>query len=84
MFYKMDGSGNGKEIELDEIKTIRGDVPQDAWTHNLFLSGCILAGCDYLSSIRGIGFKKAYKLIGELKNYKSVKERCFSFINKIR
>lgn len=74
VFYKMDGSGNGKEIDIEDIKTIRGDVPTEAWTQNLFLEACIFAGCDYLSSIKGIGFKKAYKLMGDLKNYKSVRE----------
>ena len=72
VFYKMDGNGNGKEISLEDIKTIRGDVSPDAWNHKLFLSACILAGCDYLQSIRGVGFKKAYKMMGDMKNYKAV------------
>ena len=74
VFYKMDGNGNGKEIDIEDIKTIRGDVPTDVWTQNLFLEACILSGCDYLSSIKGIGFKKAYKLMGEMKNYKAVRD----------
>ena len=31
----------------------------------MFLNMCIFSGCDYLDSIKGIGFKKAYKLICE-------------------
>ena len=31
----------------------------------MFLTMCIFAGCDYLESIKGIGMKKAYKLICE-------------------
>jgi len=72
VFYKMDGMGNGKEIDIEDIRTVRGDVPVDLWSQNLFLSACIFAGCDYLSSIKGIGFKKAYKLMGDNKNYKNV------------
>ena len=29
----------------------------------MLLKTCILSGCDYLESIRGIGFKKALKLV---------------------
>ena len=31
----------------------------------MLLNLCILSGCDYLESIKGIGFKKAFKLIHE-------------------
>ena len=31
----------------------------------MILTMCILSGCDYLDSIKGIGFKKAYKLVHE-------------------
>jgi 5'-3' exonuclease len=31
----------------------------------MFLIMCIISGCDYLDSIKGIGFKKAYKLVSE-------------------
>ena len=29
----------------------------------MLLTTCILSGCDYLESIKGIGFKKAFKLV---------------------
>ena len=31
----------------------------------MLLTTCILSGCDYLDSIKGIGFKKAHKLVYE-------------------
>ena len=31
----------------------------------MLLIACILSGCDYLSRIKGIGFKKAVKLVDE-------------------
>lgn len=31
----------------------------------MFLIACIFSGCDYLDSIKGIGFKKAVKLVEE-------------------
>lgn len=38
----------------------------------MFLTLCILAGCDYLDSLKGIGFKKAYQLVDKYKTYKGV------------
>lgn len=34
----------------------------------MLLITCILSGCDYLESIKGIGFKKAFKLVNEFGN----------------
>lgn len=31
----------------------------------MLLKTCILSGCDYLDSIKGIGFKKAHNLVKE-------------------
>lgn len=31
----------------------------------MLLVTCVLSGCDYLESIKGIGFKKAHKLVYE-------------------
>ena len=31
----------------------------------MLLVTCILSGCDYLDSIKGIGFKKAHKMVYE-------------------
>jgi exonuclease-1 len=35
------------------------------FTLEMLLITCILSGCDYLESIKGIGFKKAHKLVYE-------------------
>ena len=35
------------------------------FTDDMFLSMCILSGCDYLTSIKGIALKKAYKMVVE-------------------
>ena len=77
MFYKMDASGNGKEINIDEIKTIR-ELQAETWTHSMFLSACILSGCDYVDSIKSIGAKKAFKLIAEKRNFKKVSLLLFN------
>jgi len=79
----MDANGNGKEICLDDVKLIRGDVREDDWSHSLFLSACIMSGCDYLDSIKGIGFKKAYRLMGEHKTYKNVGKKRTNLLTSI-
>ena len=60
----MDRSGNGFEIDLDLLKDVT-DYDFAIFKGEMFLSCCILSGCDYLDSIKGIGFKKAFKLIHE-------------------
>lgn len=35
------------------------------FTHDMFMTCCIMSGCDYIDSIKGVGFKKAYRLVYE-------------------
>jgi len=35
----------------------------DGFDSDLLLTTCIMGGCDYLESIKGIGFKKAHKYV---------------------
>jgi len=46
---------------LDDIKTVKKPNFR-SFTHDMLLTACILSGCDYLDSIKGIGFKRAMKL----------------------
>lgn len=39
------------------------------WDQSMLQQMCILAGCDYLESLPGVGICKAYKLIKENKSY---------------
>ncbi len=57
-----------KEFHLDRILSEFGmDMPQ-------FIDFCILLGCDYCGSIRGVGRVKAYDLIREHKTIEGVLE----------
>ena len=48
ILYKLDFTTlNGMEIELDNIKLDKS-AGFDWFSHNMFLSACIMAGCDYL------------------------------------
>lgn len=63
-FFKMDRQGNGFEIDLDQLDQVT-DYDFKDFKGEMLLTLCILSGCDYLESIKGIGFKKAFKLIHE-------------------
>jgi len=65
--FKMDKNGQGFEIDLDELKLVE-DINFRTFTLDMLLITCILSGCDYLDSIKGIGFKKAHKLVYETGN----------------
>ena len=63
-FFKMDRNGVGTEVDMDDMAQV-SDYDFKKFTDDMFLTMCIFAGCDYLESIKGIGMKKAYKLICE-------------------
>ncbi|KAM4729368.1 exonuclease 1 isoform 2-T3 [Anableps anableps] len=61
VILKMDKHGNGIEIDQNNLGRCRslGNV----FTEEKFRYMCILAGCDYLPSLHGIGLGKACKLL---------------------
>lgn len=61
VFLKIDKFGNGLEIDQARL----GNCKQlgNIFTEEKFRYMCILSGCDYLSSIHGIGLAKACKLL---------------------
>lgn len=63
-FFKMDKFGFGFEVNLDELAEVQ-ELNFRMFTPDMLLVTCILSGCDYLESIKGIGFKKAHKLVYE-------------------
>ena len=63
-FYKMDIAGQGYEINLDELQLVE-EINLRTFTLDMLLITCILSGCDYLESIKGIGLKKAHRLVYE-------------------
>ena len=60
----MDIKGVGTEIDLDRLKDVE-ELNFRTFTLDMLLKTCILSGCDYLDSIKGVGFKKAHKLVYE-------------------
>ncbi|KAI5075878.1 hypothetical protein GOP47_0009954 [Adiantum capillus-veneris] len=70
VMYKMDRYGNGEEARLEDImarKTTSEGPSTSLWfgcfTPELFTGMCVLAGCDFLPSVPGIGIKRAHCLV---------------------
>ena len=63
-FFKMDKNGQGFEIDLDQLPLVE-EMNFRTFTQEMLLITCILSGCDYLDSIKGVGLKKAHRLVYE-------------------
>ncbi|KAL3529202.1 hypothetical protein ACH5RR_008524 [Cinchona calisaya] len=69
IIFKMDRYGNGQEIILDKVFGPVSGVPSFRnFDKNLFTGMCVLAGCDFLPSIPGIGIVKAHSLVSKYRN----------------
>ncbi|KAJ8536052.1 hypothetical protein K7X08_034453 [Anisodus acutangulus] len=69
VFFKMDAHGNGQEVVLDNVFSCVTRVPSFRhFNKDLFTGMCVLAGCDFLSSVPGIGITKAYNLVSKYRN----------------
>ncbi|XP_016492485.1 exonuclease 1-like isoform X1 [Nicotiana tabacum] len=69
VFFKMDSHGNGQEVELDRVFSSATLVPSFRhFNQDLFTGMCVLAGCDFLPSVPGIGIAKAYNLVSKYRN----------------
>lgn len=66
VLYKMDEYGNAREVRMDRIfrgAALAKNINFGTWTLAQFQTLCVLAGCDYLPSLPGLGLKTAYKLV---------------------
>ncbi|KAK3225205.1 hypothetical protein Dsin_005067 [Dipteronia sinensis] len=64
--FKMDRYGNGEELLLDKVFDSVTCTPSfRSFDNELFIGMCVLAGCDFLPSIPGIGIAKAYSMVSK-------------------
>ncbi|XAR63945.1 Exodeoxyribonuclease I [Bertholletia excelsa] len=69
VIFKMDRYGNGEEIVLHKAFDSVTCVPSfQNFDMVLFTGMCVLAGCDFLPSVPGIGISKAYSLVSKYRN----------------
>eukprot|EP01022_Parablepharisma_sp_SALTPOND_P026120 TRINITY_DN619_c0_g1_i1.p3 TRINITY_DN619_c0_g1~~TRINITY_DN619_c0_g1_i1.p3 ORF type:complete len:597 (-),score=73.13 TRINITY_DN619_c0_g1_i1:1829-3619(-) len=65
--FKMDNDGYGDMIDMDQLQEIT-EFAMLGFEQDNFLRTCILSGCDYLDSIKGIGFKTALRYVTAANN----------------
>jgi len=63
----MDKNGNGKLLELARLTSVT-ELSFSSFSYAMFTQMCILSGCDYTPSIRGMGLKKAHRLLMQSHN----------------
>ncbi|KAJ4462723.1 putative Exonuclease 1 [Paratrimastix pyriformis] len=71
VLFKMDKTGSGKLLELSRLNTVT-EVSFSHFTMAMFTQMCILSGCDYTPSIKGMGLKKAHRLLCQYKTIDQV------------
>ncbi|CAL0332568.1 unnamed protein product [Lupinus luteus] len=70
---KMDRNGNGEGIELEKVFGAESTKPSfRSFDMKLFTGMCILAGCDFLPSVPGIGIARAHALVSKYRNLERV------------
>ncbi|RUS29376.1 PIN domain-like protein, partial [Jimgerdemannia flammicorona] len=79
ILYKMNSYGDCIEFRRDRLEAVT-EVNFRGATDKFLREMCILSGCDYLPSIKGMGLKKAYKNLKELRTVEkvilSVRKNC--------
>eukprot|EP00750_Incisomonas_marina_P032217 INCI8962.1.p1 GENE.INCI8962.1~~INCI8962.1.p1 ORF type:complete len:792 (+),score=121.07 INCI8962.1:162-2537(+) len=71
VLFKMDRAGNGLLYHSKHLCSCE-KLDFLNWTHDMLLDMCILAGCDYLPSIKGMGVIKAHALISKHRTPKRI------------
>ncbi|WKA08033.1 hypothetical protein VitviT2T_025795 [Vitis vinifera] len=69
IIFKMDRYGNGEEMVLDRVFDSVARAPSfQNFDKELFTGMCVLAGCDFLPSVPGIGIARAYSMVAKYRN----------------
>ncbi|KAL2321134.1 hypothetical protein Fmac_030103 [Flemingia macrophylla] len=69
IIFKMDRHGNGERIELEKVFSAESGRPSfQGFSMELLIGMCVLAGCDFLPSVPGIGIVRAHALVSKYRN----------------
>lgn len=77
VIFKMDVNGHGLAVDLADLSKLT-KLKLHEFTQEKFRHMCILSGCDYLPSVKGIGLQTAIKLLRKSANVEKV-----SFYHKV-
>ncbi|XP_014773722.1 exonuclease 1 [Octopus bimaculoides] len=83
VIFKMDLYGNGIMIEKSRLNEVV-DIRDGFYTFSKFRHMCILSGCDYLSSLPGIGLANACKVfkLARQADLRQLLRKIPSYLNK--
>lgn len=68
VFFKMDKQGWGEELRIQTLGNSRS-LRMQYFTEEMLRQMCVLAGCDFLPSVRNCGLKTAHKYISRCKRW---------------
>ena len=70
ILFKLDKEGFCQRLELSSIFRGKSSESFDfsSFTQEMVIYVCIIAGCDYLNSLKGFGIKNSYKLVAKHKS----------------
>jgi len=68
VLFKLDYSGEVDEISLSDLPHCR-ELSFTGWSQDLFQQMCVMAGCDFLKGLPGIGIKKAHAHIRRTRDF---------------
>lgn len=71
----MDSEGNGQEVDMNKLGLVRNPCFLN-FSLEMFRQACMLAGCDYLPPIPGLGIKKATQYMARFRNI----DKIFKFL----
>jgi exonuclease 1 len=72
VLYKLDHHGAAQQIRLERLQECERPLSFAKFTVPMFRQMCILSGCDYLPSAKGLGIRSAYNLVLNLRDSASV------------
>ena len=61
-----------EEVDLTKLNMNATPLNFNRFTFEMFRTFCILSGCDYLPSIKGIGVKKAHEFAKKYKHFEQI------------
>ncbi|OLY78291.1 Exonuclease 1 [Smittium mucronatum] len=73
IIFKLDDAGNGMLFDRERLGQVRS-FSLRGWTDETFRKMCILSGCDYLSSVHGVGLKRSHKYLQRSRDIKQIAE----------
>lgn len=68
VLFKLDGNGEVDEVMLSDLPQCR-ELNFTGWTQELFQQMCVMAGCDFVKALPGIGIKRAHAQIRRTRDF---------------